>query len=206
VLSIFSLKDELSRARSTCTLRKYQKVLDRWKAYAGIDEDFNKMQRAARKHRRAPLDVKDFINLVLSATWPIDRLVERDRMVKQAFDRCKDDIVAAVKETDFPLELLRHLQKDFVERFGERLRALDKSYYDFNKKPVSQKDQHGSRQRKAFGFTVGRYLLSNCGEWCDLEVAALVDIAYPRKNIPTTVEEVRSFRRPTTTGARASKL
>jgi hypothetical protein len=125
------------------------------------------------------------------ATWPVERLIDHDRTGKIAFENCKQEIIEAVKLSDLPLELLRHLEpfgnraattSPFAGALGDcadRLHVLAKSHYDFDPAPGYR--QKGSRNRKAFYHRMGRYFFSRCGEWRDEEVALLADIVFPRK-------------------------
>jgi hypothetical protein len=187
MLSVPSFKNDLNQFQPL--LPRYQKILDRWKSYPGVEKNWKKIQRAAHK-RRQTINAEEFIDLVLSATRPVDRLIEHAKAGKIAFQRCRDEIVDAAKSDASPLELSREL-----EDFAKRLLVLARSHLDFNA-PVSRKDQNGSRQRKAFSLTVGVYLHRHCGKWCDAEVAALMDIAYDRKEA-TSIDEVRLFREAT---------
>jgi hypothetical protein len=207
-----SLMKELARYRSP--ISKYQKIVASWRSWAGVDAAWEKIQQAARRKGHAELNPQEFIEQVLLATWPVERLIEHDRTGKIAFENCKQEIIEAVKLSELPLELLRHLEpfgnraataSPFAGALGDcadRLHVLAKSHYDFD--PPAGYRQKGSRNRKAFYHWMGAYFFSRCGERRDEEVALLADIVFRRKK-KTSVDEVRLSRRPSTRAGRKKK-
>jgi len=191
-----TLVDELARFRTE--VPRYQRIIKRWRSFAGTNKLWNDIQGAARRHNMPPLDVNEFVNVVLSATWSTARLIERDKLVKAEFEKLKREIIQSVKWANSPVELGRALNA-----YEERIFALSKNSYNFNSPPISRKNQNGSRDRIASAHRVGGYLERFCGERRDEQVALLTSIAFSVDEV--TVDKVRLARRASTKAGRKSK-
>lgn len=88
---------------------------------------------------------------------------------------------------------------DVLEDAAAHLRLYDQSLdikiAQLSPDAVSRKNQNGSQARRAFALTMGEFFKTRCGLWMDEEVATLVDIALPRKEAATTIDEVKEFRK-----------
>lgn len=195
MLSATCFTDELARYQIADP--RCQQIIGRWREFAGTNEMWRKIQKAASHHCRPPLDAKEFIFAVLSATWSVDRLNVHDKQVKSEFEKLKREMKTAIDDADWPSDL-----SQFLPTFDKRILEFHRSSYDFNSPPVSRQNVRGSRDRKAFIGTVGRYLQTHCGEWCEGEVAELIEIVFKKD---ASRDEVRLPRRPSTRSGRKAK-
>ena len=83
------------------------------------------------------------------------------------------------------------------------LRSLAKSQVDRGFDQVSRVDRDGSRARVAFMRAVGMLLNAFCGRFLDEVGIFLSDVAFPKQE--TTLDQLRSARRPTTRDKRSTR-
>ena len=195
MLSATSFTDDLERYQIADP--RCQQIIDSWREFAGTNEMWRKIQKVAARHCRPPLDAKEFIDFVLSATWSVDRIVEHDKQVKSEWEKLKREMKTAIDDADWPSDL-----SWLLPTFDKRILELHRSSYDSNSPPVSRQNVRGSRDRKAFLGRVGMYLKTHCGEWCEGEVAELIEIVFEKD---ASRDEVRLARRPSTRSGRKAK-
>lgn len=192
MLSATSFTDELARYQIADP--RCQQIIGSWREFAGTNETWRKIQKAASHHCLPPLDAKEFIDSVLSATWSVDRINEHDKQVRSEWEKLKWEMKTAIDDADWPSDL-----SWLLPTFDKRILELHRSSYDFNSPPVSRQNVRGSRDRKAFLGRVGMYLKTHCGEWCEEEVADLFEIVFEKD---ASRDVVRLARRPSTRAGR----
>ena len=149
-------------------------VLKRWREDSSKNELWQAFQSAAVEHGKSPPEPAEFIGVVLGATIPASRLNDHSEYVANQFENLKQELIRVVKDTEFPLDLWRHLQ-----RFEETLRQLDRSVYPTDQPAGGRKDPNRSRDRKLFAQRLFRYLKNSCGEYLPTEVTKMLNIIFP---------------------------
>lgn len=191
-----------------------RRIAAHWLEYGSPDDMWAKLLRANERHLkkklaeasavnqllafRPRLNEKEFIRFVLSARHGVKHLIAYESKVKKQFEATKSSFVELIKLAESPREI-----EDAIEHFKLAFERLDKSIYDFHAAtPVSQKDQKGSRTRKAFAERVEFYLIQRCGAPMSAVVTELMDIVFDKQH---TEDQGRIARRATTKAGRALK-
>jgi len=178
---------------------RHRAFIRHWRRLPGVDQMWINIQNAAERHGLPLLDAGAFVAVVLSAAWPpIEHIIAWDKQVKSEFEKLKGRIIEDIKEASTPNEL-RLIIGTVLPEYDDEIFALSKSSYDFNSPPVSRKDQDDSRNRIAFAHRIGSYLERRCGERRDVDVATLVDRAFPGVS---STDQVRLARRARTKASR----
>lgn len=195
-----SFSDEL---RSFETDPESRLIVERWLEYGDPDDMWEKLLRAQARHQKlteaahtlSRLDAREFIQVVLSARYGVDRLIAHELMVRDRFARLKASLVEIITLAESPHEI-----EDAIAHFKLELERLDKSIYDFGASTaVSRKDQSGSRTRKAFKLRVETYLAPRCGSVMNEIANELMDIVFDKEH---SEDQGRIARRPTTKARR----
>jgi len=166
--------------------------LQRWLDHDETENVWRKISRAADQ-----LKAEDFIRFILSARGRAAGLVptldfhaEAGRRYLAAHEARIKNALKSSKSLSEIADVLEAAASDF--RLHDSVLDIKLSGLSVN--AVSRKDENGSQARRAFCLTVGEFLNEKCGVWMDDEVAALTDIALPRKK-QTTIDEVKEFRK-----------
>jgi hypothetical protein len=182
---------------------KSRLIIERWLGYGDPDDMWEKLLRAEVRHQKrneeahslARLDAREFIQLVLSARYGVDRLIAHESMVRDRFARLKASFVELIKLAESPRDV-----DDAIAHFKLEFERLDRSIYDYGASTaVSRKDQNGSRTRKAFKLRVESYLAPRCGSVMNEITNELLDIVFDKEH---SEDQGRIARRPTTKAGR----
>jgi hypothetical protein len=154
--------------------QRHAAILESWREHPSNAEPWRSLETAASKHGKALPAPADFIGAVLGATMPASRLNDHSRNVRERFEKLKRQLIEAVNDAIYPLDLWRDLA-----RFEASLRDLDRSDYDMLAPAVGgRKNQNGSRDRKLFALRMLRYFENTCGQPLTKEVAMLLDLVF----------------------------
>jgi hypothetical protein len=91
--------------------QRHAAILESWREHPSNAEPWRSLETAASKHGKALPAPADFIGAVLGATMPASRLNDHSRNVRERFEKLKRQLIEAVNDAIYPLDLWRDLAR-----------------------------------------------------------------------------------------------
>jgi hypothetical protein len=180
-----------------------------WTADGSWAEDWNTIQARARErvelfgtYAASGFFIRYVLRVRRIAQSINQEHAERPRHLKHAEQA--ENLAKFLKQGNGTLMLPESVDKQLcrlLEFSARRWREPGEFLTFFGPIRVSRLDRKGSRPRMAFMNAMSGYMEDVCGQPLDNVVATLTDIAFQGR--PTTIEEVRSARKPTTRSGRS---
>jgi hypothetical protein len=192
-------------------LRKYPRPrssairahLQHWLDQPDADAVWQKIVKKAEN-----LSPDDFIRFVIAARGWASGLVPTLEFHSQDRQHCIEMHAPLIKDalkSSRPLSEIANVLEAAAFDFRHCDDWLNSRLSHLPVDAVSRKKRGGSQAHRAFCLALLQFFNEKCGAWMDGEVATLVDIALPRRGT-TSEDDVRAYRRPTTSHARKARL